>query len=72
MSTAATQPASGITRRSLLWKAALAAAVAVGAGAALRNRFLGRERAGAPILVLDDDSIFMPRADQRDKVLGRR
>ena len=60
----------GLSRRDFLLKAAIGLAAAVGLGAALRRR-TGVSRESAP-LALEEDSIFMPRADQRDRVLGRK
>ena len=66
----AAQPQSEGTRRDFLLKAAVGLAAAAGLGAALRRRFLPKGYQETA-LHLDEDSLFMPRADQRDRVLGR-
>ena len=63
--------ANGANRRDFLIKAAIGLAAAAGVGAVVRSRLLGKTRTVVP-LELDEDSIFMPRADQRDRVLGRK
>ena len=63
--------ASGANRRDFLVKAAIGLAAAVGLGAVVRSSLLRKSRTVVP-LDLEEDSIFMPRADQRDRVLGGR
>ena len=62
---------NGANRRDFLIKAAIGLAAAAGLGAVVRSRLLRKTRTVVP-LELDEDSIFMPRADQRDRVLGRK
>lgn len=64
----AIQP-SGFTRRGFLAKALIGVAAAAGVTALAQQKFFGKQIAATP-LVLPEDSIFMPRADQRRKVLG--
>lgn len=61
----------GITRRKLLLIGAVGAAGAFGLSALLRRNSKGAARATNPALSLDEDSVFRPRADQADRVLGR-
>ena len=70
MGQAATQPDSGMTRRSFLTKAAIVAAAGVGASLLLRKKVFGKQ--ADPGVHVDEDSLFLPRADQRDRVLGRK
>jgi len=60
---------NGTNRRDFLFKAAVGLAAVVGLGAAARSR-LFKGRASPFAVDLPEDSIFMPRADQRDRVLG--
>ena len=68
----AIQPPSPVTRRDFLMKAAAAVAGVAGLSLALQHRFTGTTAIGPKPLDIDEDSLFMPRADQRDRVLGRR
>jgi len=62
-------PRVGVTRRDFLVKAAVGLGAAAGLGAVLRR--VGSGRAASPKAAsLPEDSIFMPRADQRKRVLG--
>lgn len=65
------EQSKGLSRRDFLWKAGLALAAAAGLGAVLRR--LGQpSRQEIPPLELEEDSLFTPRADQRERVLGQR
>jgi len=59
----------GLSRRELLKRAAIGIAAAAGLGEALRRGTLGKPVAQP--LELPEDSIFMPRPDQRARVLGK-
>ncbi len=58
----------GVSRRDLLIRVAAGLAAAAGLGSALRGRLLGGS-AAAPTFHVPEDSIFAPRADQRDRML---
>ena len=58
----------GLSRRDLLIRTAAGLAAAAGLGAALRGRLFGGSGA-APTFHVPQDSIFAPRADQRDRML---
>ncbi len=72
MTTEAQSPTEGITRRKFLLIGAVGAAGAAGLAVLLRRNSKDAARATNPALPLDDDSVFRPRADQADRVLGRR
>jgi hypothetical protein len=60
----------GTSRRDFLKKAAVGLAAAFGLGEGLR-RGLFRSKGAGPVGGFDEDSLFWPRADQVDKVIGR-
>ena len=72
MTTDAQNPTEGITRRKLLLIGAVGAAGAAGLAALLRRNSKDAAQATNPGLNLEEDSLFRPRADQADRVLGRR
>ena len=58
-----------LTRRDFLVKAVVGLGSAAGLGAVLGRVFSGRD-SSLKRITLPEDSIFMPRADQRKRVLG--
>ncbi len=61
----------GTNRRQFLFKAAVGLAAVAGLGTVLGRRLRRSAGTVAP-LQLEEGSIFMPREDQRDRVLGGR
>lgn len=66
----AAQNEGGMTRRSFLTRAVMIGAAGVGVGFLLRKKI--SDKSATPAAHMDEDSIFLPRADQRDRVLGRK
>ena len=67
----AMQSQGGTNRRQFLFKVAVGLAVVAGLGTVLGRRLRRSAGTVAPLQV-EEDSIFMPREDQRDRVLGGR